>query len=125
MLHLLKQNKAQAISSEYVIMFSIVAVIFVGMSLYAQRAIQSRVFGARETMLNIVAANKGPDFVGNIFREYEPYYVNRSGSIRVDMDTQERLLSVFGTTSGLYRKTIDDEVTVDYTIQTLPPKDAD
>ena len=53
MLRYLKTNKAQAVIGEYVLVFFLAIGMVTAMTIYFKRAVQARIHGARDVMLDI------------------------------------------------------------------------
>lgn len=122
MLRYLKTNKAQAVMGEYVLVFFVVMGMATAMTIYFKRAIQARIFDARNTMMNIVFNRTRGYYSGNIYYEYEPYYGNTVSTVARRENATTELLP--GATTGIFRKTFDDVTAVQTQSQTAPPKDA-
>ena len=72
----LRRRRGQGLTIEYAVLFFIVIAAITTMSVYAKRAVQSRVRGARNYMVKQVEVayqNLHPS--ANFRFEYEPYYV--------------------------------------------------
>ncbi len=122
MLKYLKTNKAQAVMGEYVMVFFLVVAMVTAMTIYFRRAVQARMHGARNAMLNTVLNRAGTYFTGNILAGYEPYYAQTVSEVRRGEDSETRLLE--GGSSGIFQKESNDSTTVTTQSQTAPPKDA-
>lgn len=112
----IKEKQAQAIMSEYVLMFFLVFASISAMTVYFQRAIQARIKSARNTMGNIIK-DRAPGTFNVILREYEPYYMNTS--VDVAFDDTKRTGHFLG---GGTRVEVDSTVTAQSTSETAPPK---
>lgn len=122
MLRALKNNRAQAISAEYVLVFFLVLAILASMGIYFRRAIQARIYDARTTMVRTVRDRVGDHYTGNFYFAYEPYYANtitdtaQASTIRTDIQP--------GGTTGIFTKDYVDDRTLSNSISiTAPPKD--
>ncbi len=122
MLRYLKTNKAQAVMGEYVMTFFLAVAMVTAMTIYFRRAVQARMHGARNAMLNTVLDRSGTYFTGNILAGYEPYYAQTVSDVRRSEDSETRLLE--GGSSGIFQKESDDSTSVTTQSQTAPPKDA-
>lgn len=125
MLRYLKTNRAQAVSGEYVLVFFLVVGMMTAMTVYFKRAVQARIYDARNTMLNMVLirAKKTGYYPGNLQTEYEPYYdANRVSTIVRKVNMQTKLLP--GASSGIFRKVSDEITAVQVESETAPPKEA-
>ncbi|MFC1510574.1 hypothetical protein ACFL49_02830 [Candidatus Omnitrophota bacterium] len=107
----LKKKKGQAVSSEYVMVFFLVVASMTTMTVYIRRALQARVFDARNKMVEIVAAESEA-----IVRwEYEPYYSQTDATARrVDSTTKD-------LNYGIFTKTVDNWTNVTSEAQVLDP----
>ncbi len=92
------------------------------MTIYLKRAIQARIFDARNTMLNMVLNRTQGYYGGNIQIGYEPYYGNTESTVVRQEDTRTNLLP--GGTTGIFNKTIDEMTTIRTQSTTAAPKDA-
>lgn len=108
---------------EYVLVFFVVIGMATVMTIYFKRALQARIFDARNTMLNTVLNRTQGYYTGNILIGYEPYYGNTVSTIIRQENTTTNLLP--GATTGIFRKGIDETTAVQTQSQTAPPKDAD
>lgn len=122
MFKLLKNKKAQAATSEYVLGFFLVVAVVTAMTMYFKRAVQANIRGARTAMLRTVVNRTGSYFTGEIMGGYEPYYVNTDSIVSRDADDRTELLE--GATTGIFRKTIDESTIIQTQSETAAPKDA-
>jgi hypothetical protein len=123
MLKQLRNNKAQAITSEYVLVLFLVVGMMTAMTIYFKRAIQARIRDARTTMINTVLVRAANHYNGMLFYEYEPYYANTTSAIFRDTVSETRVLQ--GKSSGIFNKIIDEQTAVQTMSEIAPPKDAD
>ena len=123
MLKYLKTNKAQAVMGEYVLVFVLAIGMVTAMTVYFKRAVQARIYGARNSMMNTVA-NLAGDYYGNTFlqREYEPYY-GRTDSMVVRQESAGINLLPGGST-GIFRKTVNETTSIQTESQTAAPREA-
>ncbi len=125
MFRYLKTNRAQAVSGEYVLVFFLVVGMMTAMTFYFKRAVQARIYDARNTMFNtvLIRAKKTGYYTGNLLAEYEPYYdVNRVSTIVRKANIQTKLLP--GASSGIFRKVSDEITAAQIGSETAPPKEA-
>lgn len=122
MLRYLKTNKAQAVMGEYVLVFFVVIGMATAMTIYFKRAVQARIFDARNTMMNIVVNRTRGYYSGSVYYEYEPYYGNTVSTVARRENATTELLP--GATTGIFRKTFDDVTAVQTHSETAPPRDA-
>ncbi len=122
-------NRGQTTLPEYVLIIFIVIAFAVAISLYAQRALQARVFDARNYAVKSAQAECDKDcqeaiLTGGITREYEPYY----GQIISNTDRQrEDYTGIEGGVAkieGIYKKYINEESSSRTESRQKPPKDA-
>lgn len=108
---------------EYVLVFLVVMGMITAMTVYFKRAVQARIFDARNSMINTVV-NLAGDYYDGVFlrREYEPYYGNTVSAVVRQENTTRGLLP--GATTGIFRKTIDDRTAIETRSETAPPRDA-
>lgn len=119
----LKNKRAQAVMGEYLLVIFLVISVVVAMTIYFKRAIQARVHDARDYMVGEVRDRTAGEYDGNLYKEYEPYYTNRSTLIARDSTETKRLLG--GATSGIFRKSVNEATSVQSTSETAPPRDFD
>ena len=97
----LKQSKGQGIAVQYALLFFMVVAVIVNMTTYIKRAMQARIYGARQYMLdqvNAVHSDPSGNYVGTVQPEYEPYYaISRADSTQRLRQTRET--SGLGNTS--------------------------
>ncbi len=123
MLRYLKTNKAQAVMGEYVLVFLLVMGMVTAMTVYFKRAVQARIFDARNSMMSMVA-NMANDYYNNVTLShiYEPYYGNTDSTVARGEDTRVELSP--GGTTGIFRKTISEVTAVQTESQTAAPREA-
>jgi hypothetical protein len=92
------------------------------MTIYFKRAIQARIYDARNTMLNMVLNRTQGYYAGNVQIGYEPYYSNTASTVVRQENTRIDLLP--GGTTGIFNKTIDEMTTIRTQSETAAPKDA-
>ena len=124
MLRIISNKKAQAIMGEYVVTFFLVIGFMTAMTVYLKRALQSYVRDARLEMGAVVQnRTTGVFFVGNIFTEYEPYYLNQRSVVNRSGGTVQSLGP--GGTTGVYRKDFGEQTRTQSISNTIPPQLAD
>lgn len=125
---MLLNKKGQSVLSEYVVIFFLVVTAAVAMAVYVQRALQARVFDARNYAINQVSQECDENCLaatgGVIAREYEPYY----GNIESNTDRRQQDASAIegglDKNEGLFHKSIDVMSNTVTTSRQKPPKDA-
>ena len=131
-----KQRKAQANMSEYMFVFFLIITMISAMTVYFRRAVQARIFSAREYVLKDITnrvKNGSPDLGSDsispvkilIYREYEPYYMNTASRVFRDQFSEDNLIGDQPGKTGIYKKTTDDFISVQTNSVTAPPKSAD
>ncbi|MBU0468631.1 MAG: hypothetical protein KKF78_06555 [Candidatus Omnitrophica bacterium] len=123
MLRIIKNNKAQAVMGEYVIVFFVAIGVITAMSTYFQRVVQGRIYDARDSMVRLTRNQSAGFFNGNIFFHYEPYYQNTDSETYRSLRSRTSLAE--GGTSGVYRMEYDDLSRIMTTSVTKPPREAD
>jgi hypothetical protein len=126
MLKILKQQNAQAVMGEYALIFFMIVAAMTAITIYFRRAVQARIFSARNTMLNVVI-NRTRGYYGDAVYNtlqiaYEPYYMNTVTTVVHTLDTETNLLP--GATTGISRKTSDEFTQTRTRSETAPPRDA-
>ncbi len=110
---------------EYVLNFFVAIGMVTAMTIYFKRAIQARMFDARNTMFNMIANRVQNYYSGNtIFFQYEPYYGNTVSTVARQENAATNLLPSPGLSSGIFRKTIDETTSIQTQSETAPPRDA-
>jgi hypothetical protein len=123
MFKLLRDNRAQAIMGEYLLVFFLVIGMIMAMSLYLRRSFQGRMHDARDTMVQIVRDRAGNAVNGTWYVEYEPYYMNTDSTVTRSSVVRDSLSG--GGGFGIARKDYDDRTAVRTISETAPPKAAD
>ena len=125
MLRAIRNNRAQAISSEYVMVFFIVIAVSTAMTIYFKRSIQARMRDARMYMVKeIITRTNGVNFVGNgIWVEYEPYYTHQIAQTDRFASVNTFLLPSLPASSGIFRQNPDIITSTEVFSNVLPPKD--
>ena len=118
----IKARKAQAIMSEYVLIFFIIIGMITAMTVFFKRAVQARYYDARRAMFNIVAERVKGNYNGAVYPIYEPYYVNAQSYTYRDDWTKQTLDA--GGSSGIYTKDIGEYIQMKSNSQTAAPKDS-
>jgi len=122
MLRILKNNRAQAVFGEYLLVFLIVVGFLTAMTIFVKRALQAKVYDARNYMYNTVADRTGDYYNGTVAIEYEPYYLSYNRAVTRGVDNDSNLLP--GATTGIFRKTLDQTTSVQTESETAPPREA-
>lgn len=107
---------------EYVLVFLLAIGMVTAMTVYFKRAIQARMFDARNTMLNMVLNRTQGYYSGNIQIGYEPYYGNTVSIVARRQNATTNLLP--GGTTGNFIKTIDETTAIQTQSETAAPRDA-
>jgi hypothetical protein len=124
MLKVLKNQRAQIIAGEYVVIIFIVVAMMTAMGTYVKRALQGRIRDARKYMVQTVwdrtVTDEGRLYNGPLWRGYEPYYVDTNSAVRREDFTRSMLLP-----GGASQKEYKGGMTVFTNSETAPPRDAD
>ena len=121
MLRYLNNRRAQALIGEYVLVIFLVMATISAMTIYFKRGMQARIYDARDYMINDVRVRTQGSYFGNLYLEYEPYYINTDATITRDIDYTTTLLP--GASSGIFKKTISESTGVEVSSETAPPRD--
>lgn len=130
MLKLLRQNKAQAIMSEYLLIFFVTIGMISAMTIYFKRAVQARVYSARHYIINDIAARVvrsgyySADML-NLYTQYEPYYANTQSLVDRRISSTETIVGDAPGKTGIYGKAMDDYTKVITNSRTSSPKFTD
>ncbi len=108
---------------EYVLVFLLVMGMIAAMTIYFKRTVQARIYGARNSMINMVA-NLAGDYYDNISlqREYEPYYGRTDSMVMRQTNAGINLLP--GGSTGIFRKTVNETTAIQTESQTAAPREA-
>jgi hypothetical protein len=124
MLKGLKNQKAQIIVGEYVVIIFIVVAMMTAMGTYVKRALQGRIRDAHQTMINMVwqrtVTEEGRLYNGPLWTGYEPYYGETNSLVHREDFTRSALLP-----GGASRKEFNGGMTVRTNSETAPPREAD
>jgi len=123
MLRHLRNKKAQAVTSEYVLVIFLVVAATAGMMTYFKRAIQARVRSARQYMGSEVRQRTTGFYDGNLYAQYEPYYTNTTAMVSRDIEDTTSIQP--GGSSGIFRKVFNQITEVGVSSETAPPQDFD
>lgn len=125
MLRNLNTNKAQALLGEYVLVFFLVVGMITAMTIYIRRTLQGRIRDARFRMVDMVKKRTGNLYTGTtILRSYEPYYANTESDVVRDFRDVQMLFASFNSSSGIYRKDLNQVTSARTNSTTASPKDA-
>ena len=122
MFKFLKNNRAQVVSAENILVLFVVLGVMSVMTVYFKRAIQARVHDARDAVLSSIDSSTQGYYGGPLYYDYEPYYTNaesesyRSSTAKVDL--------LPGVHTGIFRKKFSDVSAAQTKSTTAPPKDA-
>lgn len=124
MIKILKNKKAQAVTGEYVLVFFLAVAAMVAMTVYVKRAYQAQFRNARMAMINIVNERTGAYYTGNVFYEYEPYYLSTDATTTRRSDQREYQTGT-ALSTGIYTKVLDSSTSISSIANYAPPKDVD
>ena len=117
----LGSSTGQAVMGEYVVVIFLVVAVIGAMTIFFKRAVQARIHDARDYMEKEVRERTQGEFDGNLYLEYEPYYVNTYVPQIVREAVYNKTLSQ-GASSGVFVMGIDEKTDVPAAISvTLPP----
>jgi uncharacterized protein (UPF0333 family) len=122
MLRILKNTRAQASSSEYVLLVGIVVTAMITMTVYFRRAVQARIWAAEHSMIATAICRTGPHHRynsgdwGNWYTHYEPYYLNTASMITRNDSMASAL------TSSNFTKTYNTYTSVETNSDTASPR---
>lgn len=122
-------ERGQTTLAEYVLILFVVIAFAVAITIYTQRAMQARVYDARNYAINLASQECFEDCKKaipgeRITREYEPYYgqiISNSDRRREDYSGIEGGVAKI---EGIYRKHINEESFTRTESRQRPPKDA-
>ena len=120
----LKKQTAQAIG-EHVVTYLIVVLVITGMTIYIKRALQGRMYDAKNYMMKTAAKafyntyNNSLNFTMN--SGYEPYYLYTDATTTRTSDETQQLLGSGTLSSGIFRKTVNQDTSVQSFSNQLPP----
>lgn len=115
----LKNKQAQVNLTEYVVIIFIVVGVMTVMGTFVKRALQGRLFDARNYAVNVIKERTKGKYNGNIYSGYEPYYLNTVSLIDMGESTTGRL-----SKGGAFAKDYNSLTTRETNSETAPPKDA-
>jgi hypothetical protein len=120
MLKNIQNKRAQAVMGEYVVVIFLVIAVISTMTIFFKRAVQARIHDARDYMVSEVRERTRGEFDGNLYKEYEPYYVNTAAPVARVVQHKKTLLE--GGTSGIFLMDMDEQTDVTGAVSvTLPP----
>lgn len=123
---ILSNQRGQALIIQYALTFFVVVAFATAMTVYVRRALQARVHGAQNYVLaeaETVLVDPANNLVGNLYKQYEPYYVKTSAKRSLQSEVEESMWPVGKT--GLYGKIGNETTTVtDATSFQYPPVNA-
>jgi len=121
MFKILKNKRAQTISSEYVLVLFLVIGSITAMTMYFKRVVQAQIRDAGNYAVTEVKARTQGYYTGNVYYKYEPYYTRTDSNIVRRADIETRLEE--GGATGIFHKVIDETTAVWTASQTAAPKD--
>lgn len=118
-------NKGQTTLPEYVVTFFLVIAVIVAMSVYVQRALQGRIYDARNYAVNMGNAACDADCRAaagvtnrNLPYEYEPYYA-QVNSITARRTNDQ---SILAGQAGFSRRIVNEQSSTNSESIQLPPR---
>jgi hypothetical protein len=118
-----RDKKGQAVASEYMMVIFIVIGMVSAMTVYFRRAVQGKIYAARNMTVNYVLAATNREFAGNLYVEYEPYYANAESETERASEIVQKLKTDGGAGKSRTKMTISSESWTNS--ETAPPKEAD
>jgi len=110
---------------EYVVVIFLVVTAISTMMIFIRRGMQARIHDARDYMVNEVRERTRGQFAGNLYREYEPYYVNTSVQ-EIARDARHQKTLTQGGSSGIFGMDVNESTDVSGAVSiTLPPSEFD
>lgn len=130
MLKYVRNKDAQVVASEYVLIFFLVLGMLTALGLYFRRTVQGRIYSARNFMVTSVRDELATElslneFAGNLYAEYEPYYLDTESLVSREINDQKELKSSFGLSSGIFHKEINQYTRIQTNSITAPPRSGD
>ena len=128
----IKNNAGQAVVGEYVLVVFLIVAVATAISVYFKRAVQARIRDAtavsgqlaREQAILVSGGQTQNLFVGSLYFQYEPYYVNTKSDVDQFSRSNDQLSeSTGGRTTGIYTKQFNEQTGV-HTISDVAPPDA-
>ena len=116
-------SRAQ-VFAEYAFVIVIIVAVISAMAVYVRRALQARIWDARNTMIKTVADHYNGVANYTIFNEYEPYYSQAATEAVNDSAEQASLLGGGHTTTGVFLKDFNSTVGAQTNSEQLPPREA-
>jgi hypothetical protein len=114
-----RSSQAQVIS-EYAVTFFLIVAVISAMSIMVKRALQGRLYEARNTMIRIVNAETGPGLVVPL--EYEPYYIETNSE--VEQNSRDTVMLFGGAAPGVAGQNFLHKTEAHTNSVQFPPKDA-
>ncbi len=119
------ENRLRAqVFVEYAFVIVIIVSVISAMAVYVRRALQARIWDARNSMIKTVADNYNGVANYTILNEYEPYYSQAATEAANDSGERASLLGGGSTTTGVFLKDFNSTIDVQTNSEQLPPRDA-
>lgn len=116
----LRDNRGQGIIVEYALTFFLVVAVVTAMSMYFRRTVQGRVRDSIIYMANSVSQ----EYPGNVWVQYEPYYLNTDTRRQFYSEETSYLLPSFPTPSGIFEVNYNQTTTAQSYGEQAPPRAA-
>lgn len=116
-------KKGQAIASEYTLVIFIVIGMVSAMTVYFRRAVQAKIYAARNMTVNYVLNATNQEFAGNLYVEYEPYYGSMESETERSSEIFQKLKTDGGAGKSRTKMSSSSNAWADS--ETLPPREAD
>jgi predicted membrane protein len=126
-------RRAQVNTSEYVLVFFVVMTVITAMTVYFKRGVQAKMYSTHNFAINrmIQDLKDSPldkdSFVGDLYYQYDPYYLNTESVKRHDIQDFRGLQKspTPDKGSGVAFRGFDHESEVTTGSDTKPPRDVD
>lgn len=124
MINLLTSKKGQAVYGEYVLVFFIVVGAISVMTVYFKRAVQARIYDARNYMVNDIIDRIDYHYDTGLTWEYETYTKDTTATVNSKSNNTSTLEQSPGVSSGIFQMDIDEKTVVEMRSETAPPGQA-
>ena len=119
-----KLNTRAQVFAEYAFVIVIIVAVISAMAVYVRRALQARIWDARNSMIQAIANNYNGVANYTILNEYEPYYSQAETEAVNDSGERASLLGGGSTTTGVFLRNSNSTIGAQTNSEQLPPRDA-
>ena len=116
-------NRAQ-VFAEYAFVIVIIVAVISAMAVYVRRALQARIWDARNSMIQTIVNNYNGVANYTILNEYEPYYSQAESEAVNDSGERASLLGGGSTTTGVFLRNSNSTTGAQTNSAQLPPREA-